>query len=124
MGFDLIGDIHGEAPSLRALLEKLGYSETSLGYQHPDNREVIFVGDLIDRGLWQRDVIHIVRSMVESGNAQCVMGNHEFNAIAFGTKGINGKPLREHSDKNVKQHEALSMHLKTHMMNTWKRSTG
>lgn len=107
MGFDLIGDIHGEAPSLRALLEKLGYSETSLGYQHPDNRKVIFVGDLVDRGLWQRDVIHIVRSMVESGNAQCVMGNHEFNAIAFGTMGVNGKPLREHSDKNVKQHEAF-----------------
>ena len=107
MGFDLIGDIHGEAPSLRALLEKLGYSETSLGYQHPDHRKVIFVGDLVDRGLWQREVIHIVRSMVESGNAQCVMGNHEFNAIAFGTIGINGKPLREHSDKNVKQHEAF-----------------
>ena len=107
MGFDLIGDIHGEAPSLRALLKKLGYSETFLGYQHPDNRKVIFVGDLVDRGLWQRDVIHIVRSMVESGNAQCVLGNHEFNAIAYGTMGISGKPLREHSDKNVKQHEAF-----------------
>ena len=107
MGFDLIGDIHGEAPSLRALLEKLGYYETSQGYQHPDDRNVIFVGDLVDRGLWQRDVISIVRSMVESGNAQCVMGNHEFNAIAYGTAGVNGKPLREHSDKNVKQHEAF-----------------
>ena len=107
MGFDLIGDIHGEAPSLRALLEKLGYRETSLGYQHSDNRKVIFVGDLVDRGLWQRDVISIVRSMVESGNAQCVMGNHEFNAIAYGTLGVNGKPLREHSHKNVKQHEAF-----------------
>ena len=107
MGFDLIGDIHGEAPSLCALLEKLGYSETSLGYQHPDHRKVIFVGDLVDRGLWQKDVINIVRSMVEGGNAQCVMGNHEFNAIAYGTLGINGKPLREHSHKNVKQHEAF-----------------
>ena len=107
MGFDLIGDIHGEAPSLRALLEKLGYNETFQGYQHPDDRKVIFVGDLVDRGLWQREVINIVRAMVESGNAQCVMGNHEFNAIAYGTIGINGKPLREHSDKNVKQHEAF-----------------
>ncbi|MEK9606711.1 MAG: metallophosphoesterase, partial [Gammaproteobacteria bacterium] len=52
MGYDLIGDIHGEAPTLRAMLEKLGYRDTATGYAHPDNRIVIFVGDLVDRGLW------------------------------------------------------------------------
>ena len=31
MGYDLIGDIHGEAPTLRALLEKLGYQDTATG---------------------------------------------------------------------------------------------
>ena len=105
MGYDLIGDIHGEAPTLRALLEKLGYQDTATGYAHPDNRVAIFVGDLVDRGLWQREVIHIVRSMMDSGGALCVMGNHEFNAIAYGTVGPNGRPLREHSAKNVKQHK-------------------
>ena len=105
MGFDLIGDIHGEAPTLRALLEKLGYQDLGKGYAHPDGRTAIFVGDLVDRGLWQREVIHIVRAMTEAGRALCVMGNHEFNAIAYGTVGLNGRPLREHSAKNVKQHK-------------------
>ena len=107
MGFDLIGDIHGEAPSLRALLTKLGYQETSCGFTHDENRIAIFVGDLVDRGPWQRETIDIVRSMVAAGNAQCVMGNHEFNAIAFGTTGTNSKPLREHSEKNMRQHKAF-----------------
>ena len=105
MGYDLIGDIHGEAPTLKALLQKLGYSETTSGFSHDKGRTAIFVGDLVDRGLWQREVISIVRKMVEAGNAICVMGNHEFNAIAYGTIGPNGQPLREHSPKNVKQHK-------------------
>lgn len=105
MGYDLIGDIHGEAPTLRALLEKLGYQDSVNGYAHPDGRIVIFVGDLVDRGFWQREVIQIVRAMTEAGRALCVMGNHEFNAIAYATVGTNGRPLREHSAKNVKQHK-------------------
>ena len=105
MGYDLIGDIHGEAPTLKALLEKLGYQLTTNGYSHPENRTVIFVGDLVDRGHWQKEVISIVRAMTEAGNAICIMGNHEFNAIAYGTVGPNGRPLREHSAKNVKQHK-------------------
>jgi len=107
MGFDLIGDIHGEAPSLTALLSELGYRQTSNGFAHDGNRKAIFVGDLVDRGAWERETIEIVRAMMDSGNAQCVMGNHEFNAIAYGTIGANGKPLREHSKKNVQQHEAF-----------------
>ena len=43
MGFDLIGDIHGEAPSLRALLTKLGYQETSCGFTHDENRIAIVI---------------------------------------------------------------------------------
>ena len=105
MGYDLIGDIHGEAPTLQALLEKLGYQLTTDGYSHPENRTVIFVGDLVDRGHWQKEVISTVRVMTEAGNAICIMGNHEFNAIAYGTVGPNGRPLREHSAKNVKQHK-------------------
>ena len=107
MGFDLIGDLHGEAPSLIALLTELGYQKTSTGFAHDGNRTAIFVGDLMDRGAWERETIEIVRVMVDAGNAQCVMGNHEFNAIACGTLGENGLPLREHSEKNVKQHEVF-----------------
>lgn len=107
MGYDLIGDIHGEAPTLRALLEKLGYQDSVDGYAHPDGRTAIFVGDLVDRGLWQREVIQVVCAMTESGNAMCVMGNHEFNAIAYATPDQDGRALRRHSEKNTKQHKAF-----------------
>ena len=46
---DLIGDIHGHATKLEALLGKLGYSKKNGNYSHPE-RTVVFVGDYIDRG--------------------------------------------------------------------------
>lgn len=45
--------------------------------------------------------------MVESGNALAVMGNHEFNAVAWSIKDPEnpGQYLRCHSDKNLDQHK-------------------
>jgi len=47
--YDIIGDIHGHADELRALLNKLGYTE-SKGTYSCHGRKVIFVGDYFDRG--------------------------------------------------------------------------
>lgn len=102
--YDLIGDIHGHADALEALLHKLGYKLIDGIYQHAYNK-VIFLGDFIDRGPQQRHVINVVRPMVEKGYALSVMGNHEFNAICYGTLGSDGQPLRRHTDKNIKQHK-------------------
>lgn len=103
MQYDLIGDIHGEVPSLRALLDKLGYEEREPNnFSHP-TRKVIFLGDFVDRGEFQREVIEIARNMCDSGAALAVMGNHEFNAIAFAKK-VDGRYLRDRSWKNIKQH--------------------
>jgi len=105
MGYDIIGDIHGCARSLRHLLETLGYAVHDGVYRHP-SRTVIFLGDFIDRGPHQREVIGLVRRMVEAGTAQSVMGNHEFNAIAYFTPDRErGDYLRPHSAKNTHQHE-------------------
>jgi len=105
--YDLIGDIHGCCRSLEALLEELGYRSVNGVYRHPD-RKVIFLGDFIDRGPDQRGVIEIVRPMIESGSARSVMGNHEFNAIAFATPDPTaGGYYRAHSPKNRRQHEAF-----------------
>ena len=107
MSYDVIGDIHGCGRTLESLLAKLGYREENGVYRHPE-RKAIFLGDFIDRGPHQRDVISIVRPMIESGAAQSVMGNHEYNAIAFATRDQRkGGYLRAHSEKNVKQHEAF-----------------
>ncbi|NBW42087.1 hypothetical protein EBR25_14020 [bacterium] len=105
--YDIIGDIHGYADELEALLKKMGYEDHSGCYRHPE-RTAIFVGDLIDRGPKIREVLDIVRPMVESEAALIVMGNHEFNALAYHTSDPDseGQFLREHSDKNTHQHQA------------------
>ena len=108
MNYDLIGDIHGHSKPLVELLEKLGYHDVNGVYRHP-NRKVIFLGDFIDRGPHQREVINIVRPMIDEGAALSVMGNHEFNAIAYFTPDPDdpSRHLREHSQKNQRQHQAF-----------------
>ena len=82
------------------MLRHLGYEETKSGYQH-DSRRVIFLGDFIDRGQKLREhkeLLGIVMEMVRSGNALSVIGNHEFNALAYHTE-VDGTPLRPRSKK-------------------------
>lgn len=108
MKYDLIGDIHGHSKPLIKLLEKLDYQLVDGVYHHPE-RQVIFLGDFIDRGPDQRGVIDIVRPMIDAGAALSVMGNHEFNAIAYFTDDPDrpGDFLREHLAKHKKQHQAF-----------------
>lgn len=104
MGYDIIGDIHGHASKLTALLRKLGYRETLGAWRHND-RSAIFVGDFIDRGSEGVD---------DAGSALAVMGNHELNAIAWHTPDERspGEYLRpRHTDpwgaRNRSQHQAF-----------------
>ncbi len=94
--FDIIGDIHGCYDETIELLQKLGYSITEieddgsnfgLAVSHPENRQVIFLGDLVDRGYNSPGVLKLVMSMVRSGIAWCVAGNHEMKLH----KKLNGK---------------------------------
>ncbi|MFJ5645068.1 polynucleotide kinase-phosphatase [Streptomyces sp. NPDC093223] len=71
--FDIVGDVHGCSLELEALLAKLGYADGV----HPEGRTAVFVGDLVDRGPDSPGVLRRVMSMVRSGNALCVPGNHE-----------------------------------------------
>ena len=66
MGYDIIGDIHGHAAALTALLRKMGYREHGGAWRHPD-RMAIFIGDLIDRGPGQVETVRIVRGMTDRG---------------------------------------------------------
>jgi hypothetical protein len=112
MGYDIIGDVHGHNDKLEGLLARMGYRKTAAAWRHPD-RQAIFVGDFIDRGPHQGDVLDTVRRMVDAGSAQALMGNHEFNAIAWHTEDPDqpGQHLRprhgERGDKNRKQHQAF-----------------
>ena len=103
--YDIIGDIHGYADQLHELLEKLDFNLVEGVYQNPE-RKAVFLGDFIDRGPQQREVLQTVMPMVNRGHALAVMGNHEFNALAFHTEDPEqpGCWLRPRSDKNIHQH--------------------
>lgn len=103
--YDVIGDIHGYATTLERLLQKLQYRRVDGVYSHPE-RKAFFLGDFIDRGSESRKVVSIVRGMVERGEATAIMGNHEWNALQFHSRGSDGRPLRAHSEKNIQQHSA------------------
>jgi protein phosphatase len=82
--FDIIGDIHGCADELQALLTKLGYRVTwsddgvrKVSVTPPPGRKAILVGDLVSRGPNTPDVLRIAMSMTTTGAACVVEGNNE-----------------------------------------------
>ena len=101
--YDFIGDIHGHADKLEALLVKMGYSKKNGVYQHPE-RIAFFIGDYIARGPKLLETLYIVRDMCTNGHAIALMGNHEYNAVCFSLPRENGGHLRKHKITNIVQH--------------------
>ncbi|MCZ8079072.1 MAG: hypothetical protein O9289_05920 [Rhodobacteraceae bacterium] len=99
--FTIVPDIHADADRLRR----------SLVAATPSS-QLAFLGDLIDAGHntttpSDRQVLSDVRSLVDSGRAVSVMGNHELNAILFHRNDHLGRPLRSREPKNAKQHKSF-----------------
>lgn len=104
-GIDIIGDIHGHLQAVKAVLAAAGYQDVDGVWRHPKGRKALFIGDLIDRGPENRSVVNLVRNMVENHEAVCLMGNHEFNAVAFATEHPEQHGfLRQRTNKNLSQH--------------------
>lgn len=104
-GYDLIGDVHGCAHTLERLLDSLGYRQSGGVWRHAW-RQVLFLGDIIDRGPRIREALHLVHGMVEAGQAHCIMGNHEFNALGWSTPAAvdSGREfVSEHNPRHARQ---------------------
>lgn len=69
-----VGDVHGCADELRALLQQLPLDRDST---------VVFVGDYIDRGPDSRGVVDTVLELGEMCNVVCLLGNHELMLREF-----------------------------------------
>lgn len=63
----IVGDIHGEYHLLEQLLR----------HWNEEEEELVFLGDLADRGPDSRECFLKVKELVEQGRAVCVSGNHE-----------------------------------------------
>ncbi|MBG6596725.1 metallophosphoesterase [Pseudomonas aeruginosa] len=103
-GYDLIGDVHGCAHTLDRLLDLLGYRLQGGVWRHP-RRQALFLGDIVDRGPRIREALHRVHAMVDAGEALCIMGNHEFNALGWSTPAAPGSGrqyVREHTPRHAR----------------------
>ncbi|WP_169392208.1 MULTISPECIES: metallophosphoesterase [Psychrobacter] len=109
MIIDIIGDIHGYADKLEGLLHQLGYRHNGTYFEPPKGHRALFIGDLIDRGSQEIATLDIVFAMIDHDVADAVMGNHEYNALAFATPNPYRPEeyLRSHSDVHRRQHEAF-----------------
>jgi hypothetical protein len=106
-GYDIIGDVHGCVKPLETLLQKLGYGKCDGVYQYSDARhprQVIFLGDVLDRGPAIREAVDLVRGMIDRGSAQMIMGNHEYHALCYCTpapEADGNAYLREHTPRHA-----------------------
>lgn len=96
----VFGDIHGEYDTLLNLLDKL-----NLRNSISSNIELIFLGDLIDRGPQSAKVVELVKSLCDKGYARCILGNHEFNFVQFNTETEekSGQYRRPRNNNNLSQ---------------------
>jgi hypothetical protein len=104
---DIIGDVHGEYDALVNLMKSLGYDTEGF---HKDNRKLIFVGDLCDRGPDSPSVIRLVKKLVDNKNAQVILGNHELNLLQKKAKDGSGWYFEERyeSDKSYKPFKVVT----------------
>lgn len=77
--YDIIGDIHGCIDELRELLRRLGWERSGQGeaMRHPDNRHLVFLGDLNDRGPGSIPVWQLAVDSIALRTARYVPGNHD-----------------------------------------------
>jgi hypothetical protein len=131
--FDIIGDVHGCAGELESLLARLGYhiqwmgspGAHSVSVTPPSGRRAIFVGDFVDRGPRAPDVMRIVMSMVESGAALAVPGNHDVKFVRW----LEGRDVKlTHGlDRTIAQfgteapqfHETVGRFIQTLPIHVW-----
>src|SRR5580704_11632122 len=92
--FDIIGDVHGCFDELLELMAQLGYTvtqqEETYSVFSPDGRKLVFVGDLVDRGPGTVKVLRLVSSLVHTGQAFCVPGNHDMKLV----KALHGRDVK------------------------------
>ncbi len=80
----VIGDVHGRLDLLHALLRKIAYDAARSG--DGETRELIFLGDYVDRGPDSKGVIDLILSTIAERDfwtVTALKGNHEAALLNF-----------------------------------------
>lgn len=79
---DIIGSVYGRYVELVELLKALGYRVDPV-VEHPRGRKLVFLGDLVDYGARNVDVLRLVMSAVDAGAAYAVPGDHDDRLVRW-----------------------------------------
>lgn len=90
MRYDIIGDVHGCFDELVELLTKLGHTVKGKRLTVLPGCQVVFVGDLVDRGPKITEVLELVMDAVARSEALVVRGNHDDRLALY----LRGWPIR------------------------------
>lgn len=71
--FFVVGDVHGKFGLLTDLLRKWD----------KDSQQLVFIGDLIDRGEDSKSCLELVTQLVREEGAVCLTGNHEWMFLRY-----------------------------------------
>lgn len=93
----VIGDVHGCYHTLIKLVEKL-----------PEDAELIFVGDLCDRGLYTKEVLEFIISK----GCKAIRGNHDYYMMAHIEECQAGEKVRWNTKKYMGGVETLQSYEK------------
>lgn len=105
--FDIVGDVHGQADALFALLTSAGWviaphdlsGSAPIFAYHPQGRRLIFTGDLVNKGPDSLRVLRLFDGMSRTGAALGVMGNHDHMLL----KALNRAHRKAAARKSVKK---------------------
>lgn len=98
-GLDIIGDIHGCYNEMIELLDKLGYTVDENGlYKHPEDRQLVSVGDVMSRGPQSLKTMIFWKKHVESGVARMIDSNHGWKIARY----LGGRNvILSHGDEHI-----------------------
>lgn len=83
MNIDVIGDIHGLYTDFVNFISELGYTVENNTIHHKDNRKILFLGDVVDRGQESLKMLKIMYNSVKYNGHYAIIGNHENKISQF-----------------------------------------
>lgn len=82
--YDIIGDIHGLYSDFILMLDQMGYKKDNAGvFRHPDGRNLLLLGDFLDRGQENMEMLEFVYKQLKNTDDKAIMGNHENKLLNF-----------------------------------------
>lgn len=80
---DIVGDTHGLLSETVQLLSQSGWQFVDNCFIHQDKeRKILFLGDILDRGLESIALLKTVKNTVDNHNGYFLLGNHEAKLIS------------------------------------------